>query len=386
MTRISSDAAFRFNCVCAGDGQFYLVASVAAGADCERTSESIYRMVAEQLALHEAEIVHERVFGTLSLAPTVLAARARSLLPLACAPVPPTYFEGAPTWGPGLAGVTIQAVAPRCTVSGIETLYDDTRPVGRRWNCNDVEQLSLQGLIGAAFGPRGSSVNFELELQGLFDRMQRLLTANDATFADVIRTWFYVDGILPIYAAFNRVRNTRYAASGLSSDSQGTLALPASTGIGGKHWGQGRVLVDVLVTPRAPQGAVQRLASLTQQDPSHYGSSFARATLMRAHESTTIQLSGTAAIGEAGESLHLNDVAKQIDATLAHITALLKTTGAQLTDIASATMFLKQPQHADVLSERLRSHGLDELPAVVVVADVCRDELLFELDAEIVYG
>jgi hypothetical protein len=31
-----------------------------------------------------------------------------------------------------------------------------------------------------------------------------------------------------------------------------------------------------------------------------------------------------------------------------------------------------------------RARGLEELPAVCVVADVCREELLFEIDAEAV--
>lgn len=386
MTRIFSDASLSFSSVVTGTGQLHLVASVTASADCERTSELIYRTVTEQLALHQAEIVHERIFGSLSLAPSVFAARASTLLPRGRAPVTPTYIEGAPTWGSGLAGVVIQAVIPKYTTSGIETLYDDACPVGRHWTYNGVEQLFLQGLVGVESEPLGSQGSIEIELQHLFDRMERLLEASGTTLPNVIRTWFYLDGILPLYAAFNRVRNTRYAARGLLGDPPCALALPASTGIGGKNLGQGRVMVDVLAARYDSKAAVQRLVSSTQQDPAHYGSSFARATLLRAHDCTTIQLSGTAAIGDAGESLHPNDVAKQIDCTIAHITSLLETSGAKLTDIASATVFLKQPDHVGMLSERLRSHGLGEMPAVVVVADVCRDELLFEIDAEIVIG
>jgi hypothetical protein len=43
---------------------------------------------------------------------------------------------------------------------------------------------------------------------------------------------------------------------------------------------------------------------------------------------------------------------------------------------------VKRPEHADVFREMAVKRGLEELPAVCIVADVCREELLFEIDAE----
>jgi len=45
-------------------------------------------------------------------------------------------------------------------------------------------------------------------------------------------------------------------------------------------------------------------------------------------------------------------------------------------------VFVKRPEHAAVFQEMARERGLEEFPAVCVVADVCRDDLLFEIDGE----
>ena len=55
-------------------------------------------------------------------------------------------------------------------------------------------------------------------------------------------------------------------------------------------------------------------------------------------------------------------------------------------DICAATVFIKNGNDAEITRRVIAERGLDGLPAVYVVADVCRDELLFEIDAEAVAG
>jgi hypothetical protein len=64
--------------------------------------------------------------------------------------------------------------------------------------------------------------------------------------------------------------------------------------------------------------------------------------------------------------------------------ALLKQEGAGLKDICAATVFVKHGEYADFFYEIALARGLDNFPCVCVVADVCREELLFEMDAEAV--
>ena len=88
---------------------------------------------------------------------------------------------------------------------------------------------------------------------------------------------------------------------------------------------------------------------------------------------------------QQGRSLYPGDVRAQIDCTFDKIAALIGQEGAALADIAAACVFVKRPEDALVYQERAAARGLENLPAVVMVADVCREELLCEIDAEVAF-
>jgi enamine deaminase RidA (YjgF/YER057c/UK114 family) len=50
-------------------------------------------------------------------------------------------------------------------------------------------------------------------------------------------------------------------------------------------------------------------------------------------------------------------------------------------DICQATVFLKHREDLDRLTPILSARGLDGLPMVCTIDDVCRDDLLVEIDA-----
>lgn len=97
-----------------------------------------------------------------------------------------------------------------------------------------------------------------------------------------------------------------------------------------------------------------------------------------------MQVSGTAAIDGRGRSLYPDDIRSQIACTLDTVEALLEAAGCRLRDIAAATVFVKNPGDAAVFDRMADRRGLEPFPAVTVVADICRTELLFEIDAEAV--
>jgi enamine deaminase RidA (YjgF/YER057c/UK114 family) len=241
----------------------------------------------------------------------------------------------------------------------------------------------LQGIDSLTDGgaPQGPP---EVEFERLFDRIHGSLQALGATLEDVARTWFYLRDILAVYATFNRVRSARYTAAGLLGPRAGTQLLPASTGIGGKDPRGAAVVADVLAVRGQTHAPVRRLASHTQLEPMRYGSSFARGAMLSTPGVTVLHVSGTAAIGASGASLHAGNIEAQVEATLDHVASLLASAaGASLADVGAASAFVKRPEYAQVFEERLRARGLTSFPAVIMVADVCRDELLVELDAEV---
>lgn len=67
--------------------------------------------------------------------------------------------------------------------------------------------------------------------------------------------------------------------------------------------------------------------------------------------------------------------------TLDAVQSLLATCDAGLKNICQATAFVKHTADVEKLRPILAGRGLDEIPIVCVVNDVCRDNLLFEIDA-----
>ena len=128
----------------------------------------------------------------------------------------------------------------------------------------------------------------------------------------------------------------------------------------------------------------RKLSNPSQLDAFRYGSAFARASVVNNGSTALIEVSGTAAIDEHGVSLYPGDIRAQIHCTFDKVAALLKQEDAELKDICSATVFVKRPEFAEIFYEMAAARGLENFPCVCIVADVCREELLFEIDAEAV--
>jgi enamine deaminase RidA (YjgF/YER057c/UK114 family) len=100
---------------------------------------------------------------------------------------------------------------------------------------------------------------------------------------------------------------------------------------------------------------------------------------------THILLSGTASIDEHGKTVYQNDMRAQIRKTFHVVQALIEKEGATLADINEATVFLKDEKDIDLYWEVAEELNVVDLPAIFMVADVCRADLLFEIDAAIAY-
>jgi enamine deaminase RidA (YjgF/YER057c/UK114 family) len=163
---------------------------------------------------------------------------------------------------------------------------------------------------------------------------------------------------------------------------QGPLSLPASTGIQGENRLGAASVMDVLAVMRTPASQVDvvQMGNVRQADAFEYGSAFSRGACIREPDMTQIQISGTAAVDEQGRSVCSGDARAQALWTLDTVEALIGQQGAGLTDICQATVFLKRAQDYTAYQQALAERGLNEMPAVCVLADVCRDELLFEMD------
>jgi enamine deaminase RidA (YjgF/YER057c/UK114 family) len=112
-----------------------------------------------------------------------------------------------------------------------------------------------------------------------------------------------------------------------------------------------------------------------------YGSDFARGMRMVETNKVALHVSGTASIDEAGRTVHLKDFDAQADRMLVNVAALLEGQGAAFGDVVSAITYLKRPADAGRLRAKLHEAGFEGFPNVLVVAPVCRPELLCEVEA-----
>ena len=359
----------------AGKGQAFIIASVPGEEDVARASRISYRMIADALSDRRMEIVHERVFGSLSIEAAVLRERKIAMserqIP---ADGPVTYVEGTPPWGEGLAGVIIQAVSE----DDVWSIMDGGTPCGRGWRRNGSKYLMLQNIQGRAASRPG-------QVREMFDRAEDILRRNGAFYKDAARTWLYLSEILDWYPDFNKARSEKYGEFGIMpGPGDARLLLPASTGIGADTSSGAAATMDLLAVVENDNmtSQVRKLTNRGQLDAFRYGAAFSRGAVIAGDHVNIIQISGTAAIDEHGISLYHGDIRSQIKCTFDKIESLLRQEGAGLTDICAATVFVKRPEYAEVFWEMAAERELEDFPAVCVVADVCREELLFEIDAE----
>jgi enamine deaminase RidA (YjgF/YER057c/UK114 family) len=220
----------------------------------------------------------------------------------------------------------------------------------------------------------------------MFGEVERLLGSCSAGMHDLVRTWIWLDGISEGYDRLNGARTARFRSSGLipASGKEPPAYLPASTCVGARTPAGGFCSADGLAVTGAVR--VVPLAGGLQPPAWGYGSAFSRGICLEEKECRQLFVSGTAAIDGEGRSLHPGDVRAQVEETFDVVRSLIAAEGAGFRDIRSATIYLKRGADLEVYDTVARRWGLGELPAVVVVADICRDELLFEMDALAVVG
>jgi enamine deaminase RidA (YjgF/YER057c/UK114 family) len=362
----------------AGRNQCFLVAATAGPARPSSAAGDIYARIARTLSDTKMQIVQERIFGSIAGRKDILFAR-RSAMRECGIPSdgPLTYIEGKPAWGEGLAGVIIRAVSAELPVTPI---LRDGSQCGRKWSESGAEFLILQNMHS-----RSTSAAPAAQAGDMIEQADSILKAIDFSFHNVQRTWFYLSDILGWYGPFNQARSNLYSRFGIMpGPDDNTRRLPASTGVSGENPEGSAGAMDLFAIKTEPGSIVSttRLTNPVQNEAPTYGSAFSRAVVVRQSDCSLIEVSGTAAIDTAGKSLYPGDIDAQIVCTLDKIEALIAQEKAGLSDICAATVFVKKPEFFARFWKLAGERGLSDLPCVCVVSDICREELLFEIDAE----
>ena len=209
----------------------------------------------------------------------------------------------------------------------------------------------------------------------------------------LFRFWNYIADInthsfgLERYRQFNQGRQDAFLAHG--RDVVGNVPAACALGFGRGCSGQGPLTMAFLAGREAPLNIENPRQISAYEYPQEYGPrspTFSRASLVHMGQDEVLFVSGTASIvGHA--TLHPADVVAQTRETMTNIKAVL----AEANRLASRLEFDLSSLHykvyvrhpadlAQIRAELARCVG-DKLKAVYLQADVCRQDLLLEIEA-----
>jgi enamine deaminase RidA (YjgF/YER057c/UK114 family) len=356
--------------------EYFITATVEGAAPAGSAAEDLFSRVAAALTRRRIQPFQEKLYGLRGARAEVLRRRdtvyrLRGL----DRTMPVTWIEGAPLEGCDFAGLQIWGIAPQNGEACVKTVENPVTGRGRLWTGRGFRMLHLAAITGQPGADRVSQAT------QMFTGMGLGLGAHGMNHANILRTWIYSAHLLEWYGDLNRVRTTLYRQAGLGAE--GGPAFPASTGIMGRSADE-ECLMDVLALD-APNPADARAVTISRsprQDSSfNYGSSFSRGMALEIEGRRTVFISGTASINPAGESTHIGDAEIQSLETLMSISAILGEQGGGLQSITSATLFCKNREAWEAWERVTGLLGVPVLPKVCVLADVCRPDLLVEMEA-----
>jgi enamine deaminase RidA (YjgF/YER057c/UK114 family) len=257
----------------------------------------------------------------------------------------------------------------------VQPVVLEGRAVGVSFADGQARYVRLGGILPA----NGEAPRAEQARQ-VFEAMDAALRRCDMSFRNVVRTWFYNRDILAWYDEFNAVRNAFFTERGIERD-----RLPASTGIGARPVSDAALVGGLLALKPLRTDADVRVAVVRspRQGPApEYGSAFSRAVEIVAPDHRRLLISGTASIDEHGRTLHPGDVRGQMAETFDIVQRLLESRAMSWTDVMRGVAYFRRAADIPLLREYMRRQNLPALHVLPVVATICREELLFELEVD----
>ena len=280
----------------------------------------------------------------------------------------------------------------------------DTVRISRQGsNLMTVAYNSLRWVYCGGIAPKNTTKGIYEQSADSFGEMKQMLEKWGVDFDNVVRTWLYLgdivadDGPTQNYRELNRARTDffRGVQFGRSLLMPGIDrgAYPASTGIGTR--GARVVMSCMALDTRRPDVFLLPLENPDQTPAYDYGKvyspqspKFSRAMAVILGNYFTVWISGTASIVDS-ETVFLDDAAKQTEQTIDNIEQLIGEanfrqhgvpgTGATLADLAKVRVYVKRPQDYQACRE-VCERRFGNIPVIYAVADVCRPDLLVEIE------
>jgi len=347
--------------------EIYISATPGENAPLQEQAQEIFSGIRDILHSKKACILQEQIFAAQSAMKKVLHIRSKEYGDIDDG-VAPSALVGREGMAGPIAGVQVHAIS--CNTKA-EVVNLEGTPCGRILRTPGCTYLTLSSVSAPQFEQATE------QARAMMEKAESALKQFDADFLSVARTWVWLKDILSWYDDFNHVRTRFFTERGLIG--QGTRqSMPASTGIGLGTADGSKCAMDV-VAVLEPSNQTQYLQAVgKQQCALEYGSAFSRASRTVTPAGQTVFVSGTASIDANGATMNTNDAPGQINTTIENVRAVLKDTGLADEDVVQVVAYCKTTEVEKIFNAL---KGNFPWPWVTVICDICRPELLFEIEA-----
>ena len=304
-------------------------------------------------------------------------------------------FNGLPQSRAGSAEVPIAQVSTP-VLAGSEHVYEvwrcgqpATSGQRQRVHFRRTEEM-LFGCIAVTEKEAHADTTHSALHQATTQAYRQICATLDAeSYPHLLRVWNYLPDInvdaegSERYRQFNTARQDALRASGRALRGN----VPAASALGAPS--DSPVVVYFLAGRTAPTFVENPRQVSAYHYPREYGSHhpvFSRAALLRQPEGLTLFISGTASI-VGHRSLHIGDTAAQTRETLTNIAALIAEAnrvapGARFELGALACkVYVRRPADLPVIRAELASALGERATVIYLQADICRQDLLVEIEA-----
>lgn len=269
-----------------------------------------------------------------------------------------------------------------------------------------VKYDDREELISSSITFNEAELSLEIQFESAFNAMKSLLGSEGFSLSDIVRQWAYIGKLLDCssfhstemqnYQIFNEVRTSFYDSVKWNN------SYPAATGIG---MDSGALILEFIACKANDTSIIKPLGNPRQKDAHKYSDNvligsdefnvimkntpkFERAKLISSGKNAEIYISGTAAIlGE--NSVMSTDAGTQTKITIENIQELLSAENLNRYGLSLEKynlnfmcfrVYIKNQNDYSAIKTVFEDY-FPEVPAIYIIADVCRAELLVEIEA-----
>ena len=251
----------------------------------------------------------------------------------------------------------------------------------------NTKTLVIEGAMASSF-----SLSYSRQGDEIFEKIGAVLSSESMHIHEIVRQWNYIGNITQVqngiqnYQAFNDARARFY-----EKDDWKNFGYPAATGIGTNVSGIGVSLIAISGIRSIPVDNPLQIAAHAYSQSLLVGGDkrtpkFERARIIKNNVGSNCFISGTAAIrGE--ESMNILNASLQTRQTIENINYLISAENLKQYGLNNGTklemnvlrVYIKKMEYLDSVKSEIEKTW-PGLPAIYLQADICREELLVEIE------